>query len=167
MLVISRIDDFLFNIAQYGYLGRDLYEKANHSKNVQIGLKPERTCCGSFSIPIKSIVMGFLYVSLMGGWTWVVVGQVNGTFFEKSFPYCVVEKNMIQKFQDGSCDGGILNTRECAFDGGDCLNYNAQYPNCDADDPFKIGDGECDVEYNTEKCFFDGSDCCAYLNDIR
>jgi hypothetical protein len=61
---------------------------------------------------------------------------------------------------DGYCHGGDYNTVECGFDGGDCEEFNAKYPNCNADPPFLIGDGNCDGGiYNTAECGFDGGDC--------
>ena len=48
---------------------------------------------------------------------------------------------------------------------GDCVNYNLAYPNCDAVEPSKIGDGKCDPRYNTIECDYDGADCCPYSPD--
>ena len=61
---------------------------------------------------------------------------------------------------DTLCDGGIYNTPECNYDGGDCLDFNLQYPSCNVPKPFSIGDGFCDGgAYNTPECGFDGRDC--------
>ena len=62
---------------------------------------------------------------------------------------------------------------ECGFDGGDCEDFNAKYPNCTVSYPSWIGDGDCDSgdykpgiadwpefgDYNTAECAFDGGDC--------
>ena len=56
------------------------------------------------------------------------------------------------------------NTEKCGWDGGDCLEFNAKYPDCDVGYPYLIGDGNCDSSdwsgsYNSEECGFDGGDC--------
>jgi predicted RNA-binding Zn-ribbon protein involved in translation (DUF1610 family) len=44
--------------------------------------------------------------------------------------------------------------------GGDCDEFNAEYPNCNVEDPYRTGDGRCDGgAYNTTECGFDGVDC--------
>ena len=61
---------------------------------------------------------------------------------------------------DGICHSGAYNTEECGWDGGDCINFNTNYPNCTIDKPFWIGNGYCSGwEYNTEECGWDGGDC--------
>ena len=42
--------------------------------------------------------------------------------------------------------------------GGDCLDFNALYPNCFVELPYTIGDGLCfnSPPYNTEECGYDG-----------
>ena len=62
--------------------------------------------------------------------------------------------------QDGRCDGGDYNTVECNYDGGDCTEFNENYPNCNVDSPYKVGDNFCDKgDYDTEECGYDGGDC--------
>ena len=61
---------------------------------------------------------------------------------------------------DGQCHGGTYNTEECGWDGGDCIEFNTNYPNCTVDSPYFIGNGYCGGwEYNTEECGWDGGDC--------
>ena len=79
-----------------------------------------------------------------------------------SYPAC----NTYDPFAigDGVCAKG-LNKEECGWDGGDCLQFNADYPDCEVDDPSKLGDGNCDgidnqgISYNSKECGFDGGDC--------
>lgn len=53
------------------------------------------------------------------------------------------------------------------------MNFNLEYPNCEASRPYEIGDGICQELsgvklYNNKECNFDGADCCPYdENDER
>ncbi len=57
---------------------------------------------------------------------------------------------------DGVCDS-MLNTEECGYDGGDCIN--PEYPQCEVPFQFLVGDSYCLQEYNTTECGYDGGDC--------
>jgi hypothetical protein len=63
----------------------------------------------------------------------------------------------------GYCNGGVYNTEECGFDGGDCEEFNTLYPNCTVDNPGWIGNEYCNklAPYDTFECGFDGGDCLA------
>ena len=62
-------------------------------------------------------------------------------------------------YKDGICDA-LLNTRTCLYDGGDCHEFNTNYPDCVVLKPQWVGDYACDgVEYNTTECGYDGGDC--------
>jgi phage FluMu protein Com len=56
-------------------------------------------------------------------------------------------------------DGAIINSADCGFDGGDCIEFNRKYPSCTAKYPYKIGDKVCDADLNNRECGFDGGDC--------
>jgi len=61
---------------------------------------------------------------------------------------------------DGKCDGNEYNTKECRYDNGDCLNDEANYPNCVVKTPSLVGNGRCDGwPYNSAECGFDDGDC--------
>jgi hypothetical protein len=47
------------------------------------------------------------------------------------------------------------------------INFNLQYPNCDAARPYEVGDGICQEIYNTKECNFDGADCCPFPEDDK
>ena len=59
---------------------------------------------------------------------------------------------------NGKCDGGDYNTKECNWDGGDCLIEGL--PDCHVDHQEYIGSGTCGGGvYNTRECGWDGGDC--------
>jgi len=59
-----------------------------------------------------------------------------------NFTNCTV--TIPQWIGDGQCDGGDYNTIECGFDGGDCNNFNMNFPACDAEFPFLLSNGKCE-----------------------
>merc|ERR1712127_933764 len=84
------------------------------------------------------------------------------------FPGCgsINIDNTDDEFGDGICNLKY-NTPQCGFDGLDCIEFNADYPLCDVDDPPEIGDGFCfgAEEYNNINCDFDGDDCLRFMKD--
>ena len=61
---------------------------------------------------------------------------------------------------DGTCHRGVYNSESCGWDGGDCVNFLEQYPNCTVEFPVLVGNGKCNGgAYNTEECGWDGGDC--------
>lgn len=79
--------------------------------------------------------------------------------FYQEFRYCRVPNAAL--LGNGICDNSQLyNTKACAFDGGDCRDFNKERPGCKAPDINRIGDGACDSpEYNNKACDYDGGDC--------
>lgn len=76
-----------------------------------------------------------------------------------NYPNCIVSNpNYIG---DGVCHNfASYNTKECGFDGEDCIDFNSRYPDCTADFASFVGDGKCDGgDYNTKECGFDAGDC--------
>lgn len=112
------------------------------------------------TIHLQSIIMCVVFVVLYALWASVVRAQVSGHYFKQRYPQCDIDKNDYHKIGDGRCDGGMFMHLTCGFDGGDCLSYRVQYPDCDALEPHLIGDGECNELYNKESCDYDGGDCC-------
>ena len=85
--------------------------------------------------------------------------------------------NLFVFIPSGSCSGWY-NTKECGYDGGECLEFNAKfpdcrtvgggdcesfnatYPGCLVEVPESLGNGLCaGGSYNTEECAWDGGDC--------
>lgn len=89
--------------------------------------------------------------------------------FNRKYPNCNVQNPVL--IGDGNCDRRKMdfygdydyNTRECGWDGGDCLSSNAQYyakyGECSETQIPKVQNGECDEESNTYYCKWDGGDC--------
>jgi len=111
-------------------------------------------------VPLQRIVMGVVFLILYILWGTVVNHQVSGRYFKQKYPRCTIPKADHHKLGDGKCDGGLLSHIDCDFDGGDCISYLLAWPECYADEPFRIGNGECDLEYNKDSCGWDGGDCC-------
>ena len=74
-------------------------------------------------------------------------------------PYIDLMTNGISKMESGVCTKH-LNSRQCDWDGEDCIEFNAKYPGCQAEEPSLVGDGVCTggLAY-TEECDWDGGDC--------
>jgi len=93
----------------------------------------------------------------------LTIRGIMGTYFEQKYPDCDVSDVVaaIPKMINGICDGGELNTLECAFEGGDCINHNLAFPGCTVKDPeILLGNGACDGGlYNTLQCKYDNGDC--------
>jgi hypothetical protein len=65
----------------------------------------------------------------------------------------------VELYDDGICHA-LLNNYECNYDGGDCEEFNEEYPDCKVPKPSFVGDNYCDgPEYNTTECGFDDGDC--------
>jgi len=56
------------------------------------------------------------------------------------------------------CGGRTDNTKECGWDGGDCLKFNQKYPFCKTCFPLIVGDGRCNSQNNVVECGWDGGD---------
>merc|ERR1712127_1032142 len=83
------------------------------------------------------------------------------------FPGCgSIGIDNTEELGDGICNFEY-NTPQCGFDGLDCIEFNADYPLCDANDPPDIGDGRCHggEEYNNINCGYDGDDCLRFMKD--
>jgi len=165
LMFISEINDIVFFVASMGYLGRGLKKDTKRSQSFEINdsLQVIKVCCKL--VPARIIFLALLAIVLLVGWLIIVYGQVSGNYFKYKFEDCNIPVHLIENISNDECDGGILNSIECNFDGGDCLDFNTAWPKCDVPNAFKVGDGECDVLYNKEECGYDGGDCCPYDDD--
>jgi len=168
LMVISQIDVIMFHLATHGYLGGNLKEQTQKATKANAAIIKRQNTNESFIF--RSIIVTALFLSMIGGWVFIMVNQLNGTYFAQKYPLCENENNepyfhLAKKhFGTGGCWGGPLNSIDCAFEGGDCINFNLAYPLCQ-DSKFKdvearVGDGICDEEFSTSACNYDGGDCC-------
>ena len=236
LFVISSVDDIIFIMVDHGYYGVDLSNQADRLKNIEIR-EVDKKIRKRLQIILVAMIVGFL-----GGWIYVVVGQINGRYFAQKYPACLtnypinyIDDNMNTVFsrkngkylfymENNVCDfpagvgpnnarcgweGGDCtdlnqkfdkyplcpvsanifdpftgdwkkkykyssfidniicdfakgvgpNIEECGWEGGDCLVFNQQYPNCTESKIYLIQNGQCDSETNIEECGFDGNDC--------
>jgi hypothetical protein len=160
LLIISEISQICFKLAEFGFLGQKFEDLAKVVTETEV--RDPFTKEG-FGMNYRLLTFSALVISMSTAVGYFLVGQQNGSFFYQIYPNCEISKSEIPLFSNGVCDGGFLNTIACAFDGGDCVNYNLAYPNCEAVVPSMIGDGNCDQQYNTPECNFDGADCCPYI----
>ena len=107
-----------------------------------------------------------------------------------AYPNCTLTEEEIARHGNGVCNPELafdfddmewhqtINSEECGFDGGDCIDFNEKnswYQDCYIasrhKDPWKfflvseIGDGACNGSnrtYNIEECGYDGGDCIEY-----
>ena len=83
--------------------------------------------------------------------------------FYLEFQYCSVpdpSSLLSNRICYGDIGLGMYNTKACAFDSGDCIEFNEKYPGCNIPDATRLGDGVCDGgEFNTVACQFDFGDC--------
>ena len=162
---VSEIDNIVFRMTEQRFFGNDLKERSDRVKKVLVEdeavIVGANACCRG--INFRFMILFSLFATMVSTWGYFVQGQVSGKFFVKKYPSCRIKKNDISKFGDGRCDGSIFNSIGCGFDGGDCINFNLAYPNCDArTDAYTIGDGNCNEAYNTADCLYDGGDCCPF-----
>ena len=156
LLVISMIDDMFFFMADHGYLGESLSKKTNKAKEVSIDEDDRNVQCY-----LHVFLLIFILV-MFGGWIAVVIEQQKGTLLLQQYLSCP-ENLDFELIGDGKCDaprGVEANILECGEEDGDCVIFNQRYPDCIAENPSWIGDGDCDGGlYNTLTCGWDGGDC--------
>ena len=163
LLIISEITEIFFKLAEFGFLGQKLEDHAKIVPETEVQ-DPFGGDGGRCRINLRLLVFCLLVATMSAAVGFFITRQQNGEFFYATYPYCKISKEQIAQFGDDRCDGGILNSIACDFDGGDCINYNLEYPGCGAAAPWKIGNGKCEQAYNTPDCNYDGADCCPFVS---
>jgi hypothetical protein len=166
LLLVQKMPEYLFLLVQYGFLGQK-FEDSSKDLMEHSFLDPLPFSCVKSYFNLRVVLFLTLTVGLGGACGFMLKQQLSGEYFHQQYPYCDLTKDEIKLVGNGVCEGypSILNTIDCDFDGGDCVNFNLQYPNCDAIRPYEVGDGICqEIDgvklYNTKECNFDGADCC-------
>jgi hypothetical protein len=159
MQVISEIDNIAFGLATHGFFGYILKRDSDKAKEVKVKDDVRKVC---FGLPLRPVVMVSLLITMMVTFVvLVIIGQVNGIHFSRQYPNCGVKgPEQIAMINDGYCNGGLHNTFSCSFDGGDCYDFNIEFPDCKALNAYEVGDGTCQDEHNIAECGYDGGDCC-------
>jgi hypothetical protein len=81
------------------------------------------------------------------------------TQFNLDYPNCEAEE--ISDIGDGYCNNNFTNTKECGWEGGDCLHR--KYPNCTGINPKDLYETNiCNLELNKEECGFDNGACISF-----
>lgn len=128
LLIISEITEILFQLAAFGFLGSILEDHAKEVPETEVedvfthdsGLLGVKFCKFNPRLTVFLVLVS----SMASAVTLFVSNQRNGQYFFTQYPYCTIPSEEIVKFGDGVCDGGLLNSIECDFDGGDCVNFN-------------------------------------------
>lgn len=173
LYVISSIDNTLFSVARRGFFGTYLLLKAANAEEIEISSmkgkivsesKPEKDKrrCSSGTL-IKTVVLHTILALSVAFWILVVIAQSRGTIAELKYPKCInatpIFKSKWKLLENGDCDM-VFNYPDCAYDGGDCSEFNSIYPGCIVDDISLLGNGKCDGSpYNAKICRYDGGDC--------
>lgn len=132
----------LFHLADLGYLGEVLQKEAKRAKEVDSSSVQEKSGWKYYFFRSKSLFI--LFLPMVIGWIIIVRNQITGKYFYSKYPKCSGEKgeNMFveakEHFGDGVCFGGALNSLACAFEGGDCVNFNLAFPLCKGDKLFNV-----------------------------
>jgi len=169
LMVVSELDNMVFDFVAYGYLGESLELKTIDAQDIKIDDIAQRQdgCFRFQKLWLLSMVCGVL-----ASWCYVVVEQMSGIIFERSFPDCVDGSGKSyfdlawQHDQDGSCYGGPLNSIQCGYEDGHCLDFNMAYPLCRRDEFIdvenEVRNGDCNRTFAIPQCDYDGGDCCPY-----
>lgn len=162
LLIVSELGQIFYTLAEYGFLGNKLDDSTYRVSRTEVEDFMGGTTFMKMYIPARLIVFLVLVSTMASLVGFFVRQQISGKYFFDKFPYCTIDVSDIPKIGDGYCNGGQFNSIACAFDGGDCIDFNLEYPNCKATEPELVGNDFCNFELNNEECNFDGSDCCPF-----
>jgi len=181
LFVISSVDDLFFLMADIGYFGQSISSTAQIAKNVHI-VKSECDSDKKSELLKRRLqlqqVLGLIFINLimLGFWTYITVGQNTGKYIKEMYPNCDFNTTFngteFKDFMNNDvCDfpiGQVTNILSCGWDGGDCIDINQRYPNCDVPEFAKLSNGICDGGlYNSKACGFDAGDCLQDKNSLE
>ena len=170
MGIIAEIDNISFWFADNGYVGETVKKNTKVVKMIRIEDRTDgskRSIFGSKgeSLKTRSLFFFILVTIMYSAFAIVTRRQLSGFYLRQKYPSCDIAVEDMYKLNDGVCDGGFVNSFQCGFDGGDCIDYNIAYPTCDAVIPEEVGDGICQEVHNVRACGYDGGDCCPVKGD--
>ena len=170
MGIIAEIDNISFWFADNGYVGETIKKNTKVVKMIRIEDRTDgskRSIFGSKgeSLKTRSLFFFILVTIMYSAFAIVTRRQLSGFYLRQKYPSCDIAVEDMYKLNDGVCDGGFVNSFQCGFDGGNCIDYNIAYPTCDAVIPEEVGDGICQEVHNVRACGYDGGDCCPVKGD--
>lgn len=170
LYVISSIDNITFSVARRGFFGTKLLVKAARAEEIEISsidISSQETQDGhrrwSNGTFIKTLVLHTILALSVSAWIFVVVLQGKGYMAKLKYPKCESAfpsfKSDWRLLENNVCNL-LFNHPDCAYDGGDCSEFNLIYPGCEVEDISLLGNGICDGSpYDSNLCRFDGGDC--------
>jgi hypothetical protein len=170
MQIIAEIDNMAYFLAANGYFGTVLKDNTEQYQKVVVeenyDTQTRKICGMEFTLSVCQVLLCILTFLMMGVFIHILILQRNGYFLKDQYPDCSIRDDEVQFIGDDKCKGGKYNSLQCGFDGGDCTEFNLDYPNCDVFDPLQVGNGyyNNDTKYNVEECEYDGGDCCSVIN---
>ena len=127
LVIISKFDNVVFQLAVAGFFGEELQLDALKVKEIEFTERRDETqltpgnsiqkvkkCTGS---ALRPICLAVIVAIVFGGWVYFVTQQIQGKIFSKRFPDCAADHTFAKEhFGDGVCYGGELNTLGCEFE---------------------------------------------------
>jgi len=173
LMVISEMDNILFQMASFGYFGEELRADTHRLGEVSVVNLSMSFAAHKTSSGLKIVRFIFLIMTLifLGGWGYVLYFQQIGHYFDTKFPLCKGNYKLAKKhFGDGKCFGGPLNTLGCKFEDGDCISFNFAYPDCKGEALTHLTNVQTELSkstcLNTDfailECEFSAGSCCDY-----
>lgn len=160
-------------MARRGFFGTDLLLKTAKAEAVGISLMQSeietsdattnKKSCWKNGTTIKSVILHFILALALSALVLVLIAEDRGILAALKYPKCVNTSPSFYSdwklLENGVCDMEF-NHPDCAFDGGDCSDYNLLYSSCLVDDLSLLGNGVCDgTPYDSAVCRYDGGDC--------
>lgn len=148
LTVISQLDDLVFFLARTGFIGRNLKSEAIRVEKIEF--RESKGTKRNWFV-IRPFILVTIIATMVGGWMYVVVQQLNGSIFHARYP---------------DCDASFLDANElgCEFEDGDCVNFNIQYPLCRGNELLNVqeelANDECNIDFSIPDCDFDNFACC-------
>ena len=160
LYVISSIDNITFSVARRGFFGTNLKVKAARTEEIEISsidIFSQEAQDGhrrwSNGTIIKTLVLHTILALSVAAWIVVSILQGKGIMAELKYPKC---ESAVPSFKsewtllENDVCNILFNHPDCAYDGGDCSEFNLIYP----------GNRLCNGSpFDSSLCRFDGGDC--------